>query len=235
MYLNASKTKSMMISPTVQYNLYPPLSTDGNNIQYVNTFNYLGVILDDQISFTPYYNMVKRKLENKIFVMSKIRKYVDNRSALLIYKQAVLPIVEYAGFVLISCIVGQRRDLQTLQNNALRLCKRYYLLDRVPIDLLHEECTIIVLEQRRRKQLLRLMYLHSKHEGNVKRSVRLTRAVTKIVFKMPSKITGKYFHSPFYRGILLWNELNTDIQKSVNVTIFTNQLKKIYVRYQEIW
>ena len=167
--------------------------------------------------------------------MSKIRKYVDNRTALLIYKQAILPIVEYAGFVLISRNIGQRRDLQTLQNNALRLCKRYYLVDRVPIDYLHGECTIIGLQQRRRKQLLRLMYLHSKCEKNIKKPVRITRAITKTVFKVPSKITTKYSISPFYKGTLLWNDLDVDIQKAVNVENFTVNLKTTYPVYQEIW
>ena len=90
----------------------------GKNIQFVNTFNYLGLRIDDQLSFTLYYNMVKRRMENEIFVMSKIRKYVNNQTALLIYKQAVLPLVEYAGFVLASCTFGQRYELQSLLNNA---------------------------------------------------------------------------------------------------------------------
>ena len=64
----------------------------GKAIQFVNNFNYVGVIIDNYLNFTPYYNLVKRRMENKIFVMTKIRKYVDNRTALLIYKQAVLTI-----------------------------------------------------------------------------------------------------------------------------------------------
>ena len=116
MHLNTNKTKTMLITPTVQYNIYRPLSSDSKNIQYVNNFNYLGVLLDDQLTFTPYYKMVKRRVENKIFTLSKIRKYVDNRTALLIYKQAILPLFEYAGFVLESCRIGQRKELQKLQN-----------------------------------------------------------------------------------------------------------------------
>ena len=84
-------------------------------------------------------------------------------------KQAILPLFEYAGFVLGSCNVGQRKGLQTLQNNALRMCKMYYLLDRISIDRLHTECNILGLEQRRCKQQLRLMYLHSKNVVNVKK------------------------------------------------------------------
>ena len=201
----------------------------------MNTFNYLGVLLDDQLTFTPYYKLVKRRLENKIFVLSKIRKYISNMTALLIYKQAVLPFVEYAGFVLGSCNIGQRRALQTLQNNALRLCKRYYLLDRISIDRLHDECRILGLEQRRRKQLLRLMYLHSKKEGNVKQPVRVTRAVTKIVFRTATKCNRKYLNSPFYKGNLFWNDLSSEQQHSDNVLQFVNGIKRLYVRYQEIW
>ena len=235
MYLNASKTKTMLIHSTTQYNIHRPLTTVGKNIQFVNTFNYLGVIIDDQLTFTPYYNMVKRRIENKIFVMSKIRKYIDNRTAILVYKQAVLPLVEYAGFVLISCTVGQRYELQVLQNNALRLCKRYRLLDRVPIDRLHLECRILGLEQRRRKQLLRLMYLHSKVEDNVKKPVRITRAITKLVFKTASKCTNKYLNSPFYKGTILWNALENELQHAYNVKRFVEGVKRMYTVYQEIW
>ena len=87
---------------------------------------------------------------------------------MLIYKQAILPLFEYAGFVLTTCNIRQRKELEKLQNNALRLCKRYYLLDMVIIDLLHNECRIRRLEQRRCKQLLRLMFLHSNNDDNVK-------------------------------------------------------------------
>ena len=160
---------------------------------------------------------------------------MDSRTALLIYKQAILPLVEYAGFVLISCTVGQRQELQILQNNALRLCKRYHLLDRIRLCDIHEECTIIGLEQRRRKQLLRLMYLHSKTVDNLKKPVRLTRAVNKITFKTAGKCTGKYLNSPFYKGTLLWNDLNVDLQKSLNVDRFADGLKKLYTMYEEIW
>ena len=235
MYLNASKTKTMLVCPTKSHNLYQPISSMGKTIQFVNNFNYLGVIIDDQLTFIPYYNLVKRRMENKIFVMSKIRKYVDIRTALLIYKQAVLPLIEYAGFVLVSCTIGQRYDLQVLQNNALRLCKRYHLLDRIDINRLHLECKVLGLEQRRRKQLLRIMYMHSRDVNNIKVPVRVTRAISKVTFKTASRCTGKYMNSPFYKGTLLWDNLSANMQHSNSVKCFVDELKKMYLVYQEIW
>ena len=85
MYLNASKTKMMLIKSGNLHNLYRPLTTRGNLLQTVSTFNYLGVLIDDQLTLSPYFSLVKRRMENKIFVLSKIRKYIDNRTSLLIY------------------------------------------------------------------------------------------------------------------------------------------------------
>ena len=105
----------------------------------------------------------------------------------------------------------------------------------VRIDVLHNDCKMLGLEQRRRKQLLRLMYLHSNNEGNVKNPARITRAVTKVVFKTASKCTGRYLNSPFYKGTLLWNQLSSEKQRSNTVLQFVNALKKLYTGYQEIW
>ena len=102
-----------------------------------------------------------------------------------------------------------------MQNNALRICNRYRLLDRIQIERLHFESRILGLEQRRRKQLLRLMYLHSRVEDYMKVSVRITRAATKLIFKTATRCTGKYLNSPFYKGVLLWNKLDSETQRSI--------------------
>ena len=128
------------------------------------------------------------------------------------------------------------RDLQVLQNNALRLCKQYCLLDRIQIDRLHHECTIIGLEQRQCRQLLRLMYLHSKVEDNITMPKRVTRAFSNIVFKTSTRCTGKYLNSPFYKGTtLVWNNLDLELQRICNVKHFVEGTKQLYRNYQEIW
>ena len=71
------------------------------------------------------------------------------------------------------------------------------------------------------------MYLHSKHEANIEKPVRLTRAVTKIVFKTAPKCTRKYLGSPFYEGTLLWNDLSSEQQSTDTVLQFINGMKKL--------
>ena len=79
------------------------------------------------------------------------------------------------------------------------------------------------------------MYLHSKNVDNLKVPSRPTRAMHKVIFKTATKCTGKYLNSPLYKGVLLWNLLDSNIQKSNTVIQFVQYLKKMYDGYQELW
>ena len=85
----------------------------------------------------PQYKAVYRRVERKVFMLSKLRYLIDKKSATLVYKQAILPYIDYVGFILLVCNMGRRRDIQKLQNHALRLCLRYKLADRVSVRRLH--------------------------------------------------------------------------------------------------
>ena len=115
------------------------------------------------------------------------------------------------------------------------MSKRYQLLDKIRIDRLHNECKILGLEQRRRKQLLRLMYLHSRMEKNIKKPVRATRAMAKVTFKTATRCTGKYLNSPFFKGTILWDRIDRELQSVNTVRQFKLGLKKLCTEYHEIW
>ena len=56
-----------------------------------------------------------------------------------------------------------------------------------------------------RIQLLWLMFLFSMDNTFIKVPNRVTRSADKLVFKVPSKITPVYEHSPYYIRTNLWN------------------------------
>ena len=86
-----------------------------------------------------------------------------------------MPYSDYGGLLLLSCTRKQKEYLQTLQNNAFRICLHYKLADRFSERALHLESKLQSLEQRRKLQLLKLMYCHSKKVCNIKAVVRPTR------------------------------------------------------------
>ena len=63
----------------------------------------------------------------------------------------------------------------------------------------------------------------------------MARTAEKPVFKKATKCTGKYINSPFYKGTILWDELDRDVQRVNTLERFMKELKKLYIVYQEIW
>ena len=147
----------------------------------------------------------------------------------------ILPVLDYAGFLLISCNLGERRELQLLQNDALRSCCMYNRDDHVRLDELHRNVKLLGLEQRRILQLLRLMYLHSKDLHVLRVPERNTRNSTKVIFKVPARCKTIYLNSPFYKGKLLWDKLQENVQKCGTVEEFVLKLKTMYNGYEAIY
>lgn len=100
---------------------------DGTLIRRVNKFKYLGLIIDDGLSFNEHVNHVKRQITPFISLMWRKGKYipVDKRKQLYFaYVQShlmyMLPIYE-------DCAQYKLNELQTLQN---RCIEAIFLLDR---------------------------------------------------------------------------------------------------------
>ena len=99
--INCKKTKSMVVSTCTRLKNLGDISCFkmlGRDIQFVGQFNYLGIILDKEMSLLPLLNNIKKRVNNRMFQFRKIRKYTTTHAAILIYKQTILPIFDYAGF-----------------------------------------------------------------------------------------------------------------------------------------
>ena len=112
----------------------------GNSrIIFVTNFVYLGTTLDNELTVEPLYKNVCRQIDQKLFILRKIRRYITVSAAKTMYKQMTLPLFDYNGFLLISCTLEQKKELQKRQNYAFRTCLMYYLRDHVSIVRLHRD------------------------------------------------------------------------------------------------
>ena len=197
----------------------------------MSKYNYLGIMLDSEMTLEQFYKTILKKINYRIFSLRKIRKYISFEVAVQIYKQTILPYFDYGGFLCISLSKDKKHDLQVMQNDILKICNKSKLSDRISIEHLQIKSKLLSLEQRREKQLLMLMYIHSKNNNVRKIPGRETRNANKFTFKTAPKIGTKYGNSPFYRGTILWNKLERDVQLSENRWIFKGSLKKMYKNF----
>ena len=234
--LNADKTKSMVLGNRGKLKAItdPAPSNVGNSkIMFVEKFVYLGIMLDSELTLEPLYKNVCRQVDQKLFVHRKVRRYITTQAAKAMYKQMILPLLDYSGFLLMSCTKGQKEELQKRQNNAIRTSLLYKRAEHVTLDRLHCEMGLLSLEQRRTVQLLKLMYNRSKKIECTKKPVRLLRGNCKTKFKLMTKCSSKYMGSPLYRGSILWDQLPSCVQKVPTVSEFAKAINNRNQAYND--
>ena len=91
---------------------------------------------------------IHKKINNKVYNLRKLRRYITFNVAVQIYKQTILPLLDYGGFLLLSMSKERKNDLQIVQNDILRIYNNSRLKDRASILKLHKKARLISLEQR---------------------------------------------------------------------------------------
>lgn len=120
------------------------IQVDGQKIETVEKFKYLGIVIDGRLQFDVQLNSTIRNVNSKLYLQSRIRRCINNNTALIIYKSMVLPYLEYASCFLVSFRLSDKAKLQRLQNKGLKIALSK---DRLfSTDLLHTEARIAYWE-----------------------------------------------------------------------------------------
>ena len=85
------------------------------------------------MSLTSFLCDVKRSVANRLFNFRKLRRYISDKSAITIYKQTILPVFDYAGFLMLACNKSDRHSLQVIQNDMLCTCYNVKRRDKFSI------------------------------------------------------------------------------------------------------
>ena len=156
------------------------------------------------------------------------------KCALTIYKQTILPLFDYTGFMLLSTNISDRNDLQVLENTALRICYNARLRDMVNIELMHTRANLISLDQRRQKQILFLLFIDKNRHDHVRRiHARNTCAADVYSFVRERYHSIKYKNSPYYKGPLLWDKLSVTVKRCINLKEYRNCINRLYRKYND--
>ena len=119
--INVKKSKHLVVSPPQRAKETYNAMLNGARLDTVRTYNYLGVITDDCLTFDNFLKEKGNKMNALIYQLGKLRKYVTSDIASLIYKQTILPITGYADLIVDSGPLGKVNRLQRLQDKAIRI------------------------------------------------------------------------------------------------------------------
>ena len=132
-----------------------------DNLKMVPCFKYLGITLDSTLSFSKHIASVVQRVCHKMTLLAKLKKYLKDETALLIYKTMLLPYFDYADVIFCKANKKDIDKLQRLQNKCLRIClgkERRFDTDRA-----HKLANTPFLSDRREAHVCNFMY---KRKGN---------------------------------------------------------------------
>ena len=119
--INAAKTKSMLIHSSrkvVDGNL--TLKIDDRSVECVRSFKFLGVVVNDTLTWADHIDMVCKKVSRSLNLLRRLSWFLPRPLLLLYLKSYILPHFDYCDVVWIGCTKAESLRLESLLNFACR-------------------------------------------------------------------------------------------------------------------
>lgn len=122
MALNVKKCKMMLINGRNTES--PKIEMNGEVIEHVNNIKYLGVHIDEKLSFECHYEKLKAKLMSRVGLLRRLSSKMTNESRIVFLKSIILPHYDYCSSILMMLGRGKLDSIQTCINKAMRAALR---------------------------------------------------------------------------------------------------------------
>ena len=123
------------------------MNFDGSEIKIVDSYKYLGVMLDSKLKFDKHVNYMYSKIYPKLKTIRRIRCYIGKRTAIYLYNSLINPLFSFSDVVYDTMSQLDTNKLQVLQNNCVRVCLKCdkttphtEMYNTSGIKPLHEQC-----------------------------------------------------------------------------------------------
>ena len=140
------------------------------------------ITLDKSLTYIKHIQSCISNVSHKMFILSKIRPYINTNIAITIYKNLIVPFLDYGDILFINASIELLNKLQRLQNKCLRICLRAH--PQTPTFFLHQETKTAPLHDRRKAHLRSFMFKQRDNLDLLDNRDLHTRQHTGIIFKV---------------------------------------------------
>ena len=160
-------------------------------------------------------------VNHKLYLLSRIRKYLTTEACIAIFKTMALSVIEYDDIIYSGTSLRNLDEINKLFYRGLRICTGTEIAHK---KNLQRECRISSLTKRRDLHLLLFMHKQNKNGNLLKNSDIATRLHSAPVFWQYKPDIEKVRQNPLYRGANLWNGLPANI-RNMNFNDFKNRIR----------
>lgn len=229
--VNASKTNYIIFAAkNKNIGQHSNLHIDGQILKRVHQEKYLGLILDDQLTWKPHIEKIKHKLTSLTGALRGIVPCLPRHVRYTIYNSMIKSHLDYLIEVWGTAARSNLQILQTAQNKIIKTLFKYNYLTST--EKIYKETQLMNLHQMYRYNtciLIRKILTKDIHSQIIftKRAQTykiLTRQANNICLSQPRTKYGK--RNIMYEGANLYNKLPKDIKEIKSSNIYKKTLKK---------
>ena len=172
----------------------------------------------------PFMNKVKSQVMHKIYMLSRVRKYLTRDAAITIFKSMLLPFFEYGSVFLEPCPEKLKGKLDRLYLRGIRLALKNY--DNVDEGVLLDKIILLSLRDRREICIGKLVFNKiNKGKIEIQDNTLNTRIHDGRTLAWPDVSNDRFKLFIPHLGPTVWNRLPSDLRNVNDVQVFKNSIK----------
>ena len=119
--INITKIKSSMLCTHSRKVDNINLKMNDQTLDIVDSYKYLGLILDSRLSFQKHIYHISVNVNYKLRKLKEIRHYINNPTAVTIFKSLIKPHLDYCDIIWDAAWPSGEINLQSIQEKALSI------------------------------------------------------------------------------------------------------------------
>ena len=236
--LNIDKTHFMLFcgrkKPAVELNI----QIDGQNIQRVTETKFLGVIIDELLSWKDHIIHISKKVSRATGILNKIKYKLDKATLRNLYYTFLYPYLIYCNHVWGNACQSYMRKLITLQKKAIRIITSAKYNAHTTGLFVELKCLTIAQIHTYIMSIFMYKFIHKELPCifvnmfifNVDVHSYPTRASHHL--HLPQVHTSLSQKAPRYYGSVLWNAICTKFQNCTSLDMFKRHYKSYLIEHQ---
>ena len=209
------------------------VSVNGELLKRVNSTKYLGIVMDEFLDWGAHIRHMKSKIAKCVYLLKRIRTYISQNDALVLYKTLIQCHLDYCDGVWSNTGKGYIEQLSLLQKRALKIV--LMVNRRYPTEQLF--CQLRIDSVTERLNFRTILFMHKILYGGVPEYISRRFSYRTFHYRtrksdyslcIPRVKTNYGKRRLEYRGAIAWNNLTNDLKGTMSTFSFRKQLTTFF-------
>uniref|UniRef100_A0A3Q2ZQH6 Reverse transcriptase domain-containing protein n=1 Tax=Kryptolebias marmoratus TaxID=37003 RepID=A0A3Q2ZQH6_KRYMA len=226
--LNIDKTNYMIFS-NKKRTVNGTFKVDGIEICRVSEVKFLGVIIDEKLTWRAHIDYLRTKISRSIAVLHKVKDIFNDKALFILYNAIIVPHLIYCIEVWGNACKTITNPIFILQKRAVRIITRKHYYH--PSNILFQELGLLKFYELVDYYVLQIMYKAHKNILPMNIQLNFVKRISNYnlkgleIFIKPKIRTNLKDKCTSVRGVRLWNGLDYDYKNAGSINSFKRMIK----------